>query len=39
MPCVSVQLICEQNFCLLIVLMFCKLVCARASKISGEQDG
>ena len=35
-----VQLICEQNFLFSFntVFMFCKLVCARASRISGEQD-
>ena len=35
-----VQLICEQNFLFSFntVFMFCKLVCARESRISGEQD-
>ena len=35
-----IQLICEQNFCFPFdtVFMFCKLVFARASKTSGEQD-
>ena len=35
-----VRIICEQNFCFLFnaVFMFCKLVCARASKTSGGQE-